>query len=286
MNTSLSPFHRLASLIPAIFLFGASSAQANFIDDKLEQMELQSPIDIRPDNTTYVPQLPRLEFDFSSDTALAVINTGSPDHEKSVMATPASGAGTLTTSGEKWDLAQFHFHTPSEHRLNSEQTPLEMHLVFTDADEDVLVVGRWVNYGAANAALNPIFSNLPQTVNDPFVLNSFDLNSLLPASNMQSFRYSGSFTTEPYAEGVSWINLADPLYMSSGQVQAFQKLFPEGDSRSVQPLNGRVVLTDVPEFATAVPEPQTYAMLLAGLGLIVLVTRQRSANLRPAGSAA
>lgn len=153
-----------------------------------------------------------------------------------------------------------------------------MHLVFSDADKHVLVVGRWVNYGNVNTSLAPIFSDLPQTTADHLAVNSFDLNTLLPMSNMESFRYTGSLTTPPFSEGVSWINLAEPLYMSAGQVQAFQKLFPDGDAREVQPLNGRIILTDVPGFVTAVPEPETYAMLLAGLGLIGFIARRRLAN--------
>ena len=120
-------------------------------------MELQSPIDIRSDNTTFMQKLPDLKFDFSSKTTLDVINNGSPDKEKTVRANVAAGAGTLMLSGHEWDLAQFHFHTPSEHLQNSQATPLEMHLVFRDADKHILVVGRWVNYGNVNTSLAPIF---------------------------------------------------------------------------------------------------------------------------------
>jgi carbonic anhydrase len=144
-----------------------------------------------------------------------------------------------------------------------------------------LVVGRWINYSSAdNAALAPIFSHLPQTTTDHLAVNSFNLNDLLPASNMDSFRYTGSLTTPPFTEGVTWINLADPMYMSQSQVQAFQTLFPEGDARPVQPLNGRIILTDVPGFVNVspVPEPETYAMLLAGLFLIGFIARRRLAN--------
>jgi hypothetical protein len=78
--------------------------------------------------------------------------------------------------------------------------------------------------------------------------------------------YSGSLTTPPFTEGVTWINLAQPLEMAASQIQAYQELFPEGNTRPVQPLGDRIILTDVPGFVTNVPEPQTYAMLLPGLG--------------------
>jgi carbonic anhydrase len=66
--------------------------------------------------------------------------------------------------------------------------------------------------------------------------------------------------------------------MSAAQIAAFSSMFPNGDAREVQALNGRTILTDVPGFATAVPEPETYAMLLAGLCLIGFVARRRLAN--------
>ncbi|SFW21388.1 carbonic anhydrase family protein [Nitrosovibrio sp. Nv17] len=270
------------ALLAYPFLFMSFAAQADILDDKLELMEQQSPIDIRSDNTTYAPTLPALTFNFSSSTALDVINNGSPGAESTVRANVLPGAGTLTTSGETWNLVQFHFHTPSEHLENSQATPLEMHLVFSDAADHLLVVGRWINYGATNVSLDPIFSQLPQTIDDHLAVNAFDLNTLLPADNLQSFRYTGSLTTPPFSEGVAWINLADPLYMSPGQIQEFQNLFPDGDARPIQPLNGRIILTDVPGFAQPVPEPETYAMLLGGLMLLGFMARRRASSGNPA----
>ncbi|KXH62989.1 carbonic anhydrase [Colletotrichum nymphaeae SA-01] len=45
--------------------------------------------------------------------------------------------GTLTRRGRKFHLRQFHFHTPSEHRVDSEYFPMEVHFVF-EADEQQL----------------------------------------------------------------------------------------------------------------------------------------------------
>lgn len=41
--------------------------------------------------------------------------------------------GTLAANGTKYTLAQFHFHTPSEHRINDEHYPMETHFVFENA---------------------------------------------------------------------------------------------------------------------------------------------------------
>lgn len=72
------------------------------------------------------------------------------------------------------------------------------------------------------------------------------LSALLPRER-DSFRYAGSLTTPPFTEGVEWIVLSDPITMSERQIDAFRELFEEGNSREVQPLNGRVVSSDVEE---------------------------------------
>ncbi|SEP04821.1 carbonic anhydrase [Nitrosovibrio sp. Nv6] len=270
MKASLSGLLQRSLFISALFLFGLPAAHA-------DTMESQSPIDIRSDNT-YFGTLPALQFALSTDTPLTVINNGSPGVEKTaVRANVNAGAGSLTLSGHEWDLAQFHFHTPSEHLLNGKASPMEMHLVFSDVADNLLVVSRWVKEGSFNSALGPIFSHIPQTTTETLHVDHFDLNTLVP-DNLQSFRYSGSLTTPPFSEGVSWVDLAEPLYMSEEQINAFSSLFPEGDAREIQDLNDRIILTDVPGFVTAVPEPETYVMLLAGLALIGFIYRKRQAG--------
>lgn len=285
MKRSLFRLLPLASLVSALFLSGLPAAQAATLAENLATMERQSPIDINSQDTKF-EKLSPMHFNLSSDTTLSVINNGSPDVTKTAArANVPDGAGSVTVDGDTYKLAQFHFHTPAENLENGKTYPMEMHLVFSDANNNLLVVGRWIEQGAANSALDPIFMDLPKTTTQTHVFNHFNLNALIP-DNLESFRYDGSLTTPPYSEGVKWLDLAQPLQMSAAEINAYSSLFPNGDAREIQALNGRVVLTDVPGFASAVPEPETYAMLLAGLCLIGFVARRRLANSGFMGSVA
>jgi carbonic anhydrase len=224
---------QVAPLASALFLAGLPAVQAATMDEVLAGMEEQSPIDIRPDNS-YFGRLAPLRFNLSADTDLSVGNTGSADHDSAIKANIFSGGGSVTVDGHTYNLAQFHFHTPSEHLENASATPLELHLVFADAADNLLVVGRWINQGSFNSTLDPIFSDLPSPT-ETHQVSDFNLNALLP-DNLQSFRYSGSLTAPPFTEGVTWTNLAQPLEMAATQIQAYQELFPHGNTRTVQPL--------------------------------------------------
>lgn len=46
--------------------------------------------------------------------------------------------GTLVTAAGSYKLAQFHFHTPSEHRINDEYYPMEAHFVFENSGMSIL----------------------------------------------------------------------------------------------------------------------------------------------------
>lgn len=45
------------------------------------------------------------------------------------------GGSYLEFEGERYDLAQFHFHTPSEHRIDGMTFPMELHVVHRRHDD-------------------------------------------------------------------------------------------------------------------------------------------------------
>lgn len=214
----------------------------------------QTPIDIRNEDLTFVEQLPALGFSYGTKVTLDVFNNGSPGEFATVRADVPDGGGELRVAGVTYKLLQFHWHTPSEHELNGEKFPMEMHLVHRGPGElqpdgtvsvgPLSVVGVWIRRGKENKELKKLFADLPTQPDEHRTISRFNLTRLLPES-LESYRYDGSLTTPPFNEGVRWVVLAEPIEMSGEQIDAFKQLFPEGNSREIQPLNGRTILTDV-----------------------------------------
>ena len=193
----------------------------------------QSPIDI----SDAVPAtLSEITFHYEP-TQLNIVNNG-----HSIQVNYDAGS-YIEVDGERFNLVQFHFHTLSEHTYNGEFSDLEMHLVHQNAAGRYAVVGVMFDVGEENAALEPVWSHMPATAGPE---QQFDLTvnaeDLLP-DNRTTFRYDGSLTTPPCSENVMWVMMVTPLTLSKAQVQAFEAIFPH-NNRPVQPLNGRVVLTD------------------------------------------
>ena len=193
----------------------------------------QSPIDIRH---ALHASLPALTLELQARQA-AIVNNG-----HTVQINLQQG-DTLTLDGETCTLKQFHFHTPSENLIDGKRYPLEGHFVFSDEQQQLAVIGVMFEAGAANPVLTTLLDTLPAQVNQPATLQQdVDITPLLPADR-RYYRFSGSLTTPPCSEGVRWLVMKQPVTASAQQLQAFSAVLGEhGNSRPVQPLNGRLVV--------------------------------------------
>jgi len=186
--------------------------------------------------------IPNLVFAYRP-SALSMINNG-----HTVQETYGAGS-TLTRVGgrDTWTLAQFHFHAPSEHTVDGTSYPLEVHLVHVDATgKPAVVVGVFIRAGKENAALARAFQNLPAKEGDKAAPSgeTIDASALLPADRT-FFSYTGSLTTPPCTEGITWYVLKTPIEMSPAQIAAYSKLdHLAHTNRPVQSLGGRVVRID------------------------------------------
>jgi carbonic anhydrase len=190
----------------------------------------QSPINIEEKSAAKVA-LPALGFNYPAGAA-QVVNNG---HTVQVNVAPG---GSLTTGDGLANLLQFHFHTPSEEKINGASYPMVAHFVHKSVDGKLSVVAVLFKEGKENSTLAPVFAGLPAE-GKPLALASFDPAAILPAQRGY-FKFTGSLTTPPCSDGVRWQVLKQPVELSKRQIADFRKLYPM-NARPVQPLNGRVV---------------------------------------------
>jgi carbonic anhydrase len=203
----------------------------------------QTPIDLA--SSEVVPMgLEDVEFQYGTAEA-TVLNNG---HTVQVN---VSEGNLIVLDGVTYELAQFHFHSPSEHTIDGASYPLELHLVHKDETGNLAVVGVMLEKGEKNRVLAQVWGkSLPKSQGKEIALKApFDLNGLLPADR-SAYRYLGSLTTPPCSEGVKWIVMKSSVTMTTKQIAAFKKVFPM-NARPLQPINARSIVEDVTQSAHA-----------------------------------
>ena len=193
--------------------------------------QTQSPIDIRAKDGVKAP-LPAIEFDYKP-TALKIIDNG-----HTIQVNYAAGSG-ITVAGKRYELLQFHFHKPSEERIEGKSYPMVAHLVHKSQDGALAVVGVLIDKGAKLPVMQAVFDNLPRRAGEEVAVPgvSIDIAALLP-ENKAYYTYAGSLTTPPCSEGVTWFVLKNPSHLSVAQIAQFGHRYAM-NARPVQPLNGR-----------------------------------------------
>lgn len=190
---------------------------------------MQSPINLANATRT---DLPDLQFNYGA-TPLRAVNLG---HTVQVNYQPGSW---LSVGGVRYELLQFHFHTPAEHRLDGRELPAELHLVHRGPGGELAVVGVMIERGTEHAAARPLVNVVPTRpgAEQELVSARIDADDLLPASR-EHYRYRGSLTTPPCTEGVTWLVLNGTIQFSDQQIRAIQTAIGTSN-RPVQPLGSR-----------------------------------------------
>lgn len=154
-----------------------------------------------------------------------------------------------------YDGYQFHFHTPSEHKINGIHHEMEMHLVLRVRSE----FGK--GNGRPYAVLGIFFEIDDSTSGSPFlaeyqtgdkVKHSYNMKTLLGdyiQKPIRYFHYKGGLTTPTCDEVVNWYVLETPLKMTTAQYKKFASHWilnyefaqGKGNNREVTALNGREV---------------------------------------------
>lgn len=191
----------------------------------------QSPIDI---STGQVEKsaLPALQVGYRQARG-EIVNNGH------TIQVDLANAGSVTVPSGEYTLVQFHFHGPSEERIDGRSYPLVAHLVHRNAAGRLAVIAVLFKVGRQNVALAPVFQAMPRKFGKIRLRQKLDVAQMLP-KNMGYYAFKGSLTTPPCSEGVAWHVLKLPVEVSASQLKAFTSIYPR-NARPVQPLNGRTV---------------------------------------------
>jgi carbonic anhydrase len=198
--------------------------------DKCATGTRQSPIDIR---SGFQVQLPAIEFDYRPGN-FSVIDNG---HTVQVNLPPGNA---LTVLGRRYELLQFHFHRPSEERVNGRQFDMVVHLVHKDAQGKLAVVAVLLERGSAQPLIQAVWNALPlEKGEDVAAPVTIDPRQLLP-EDPRYYTYMGSLTTPPCSEGVLWMVMKQPVHLSPEQLAIFARLYPM-NARPVQATSERMI---------------------------------------------
>ena len=171
-----------------------------------------------------------------------------------------------------WELIQFHFHDGSEHTLNGNRFDAELHLVHQSKEGNLFVIGIMLsgndngNDQAADDSLDVSETLEPlvqayESIADSIVnaCNNGDDRGqeankashanlavsdipenwspydFVPNANdfaVGAFFYTGSLTTPPCSNGVTWYDIDTPLSVSSNQISRIKSIIGGSTSPS------------------------------------------------------
>ncbi|SIP97105.1 carbonic anhydrase [Chryseobacterium sp. RU37D] len=142
---------------------------------------------------------------------------------------------------KKYFLIQFHSHEESEHTIDGIRYPLELHFVHKAMDGSVLVIGLMVKEGQENSYFEKLsaFKNLTKDQKVDTDIN-FNPENMYP-KNKSYYTYSGSLTTPPCSDNVTWIVFKNSIDMTKTEIEDIAKHLPKSNNRPIQPLNGRKI---------------------------------------------
>ncbi|KAF1913629.1 alpha carbonic anhydrase [Ampelomyces quisqualis] len=200
----------------------------------------QSPINI-DDSVTVMSEKPSLnippqevEFENLGTTIEIIVN------------------GTTTVAGSDFQLVQFHMHTPSEHHLNGEYHPLEVHMVHQGVADPtqlaVIALMFQVSAGESSSIIRSLSGSISAISTPgskttlPSGIDFRDVEARIAESDV--LQYTGSLTTPPCAEGVTFMIVRDPLHVSVADFNAI-KAVVKFNARFIQNSLGTVNMLEV-----------------------------------------
>jgi len=233
----------------------------------------QSPVNIVTDDVHHDDGDHQLLVHFNNSLGFTNGKMTNNGHSPTFSAKSVGATLKNPINGQTYKLAQFHFHfgcddsVGSEHTINGESYPGEMHLVFlntkypdvgtaaTEAD-GLTVIGVFLEKERrghpqlAKLAFKMTDISAEGATTPEFFVYLAHLVPDLANGEREYYSYKGSLTTPGCYESVSWLVLKKPIDASKRILKKFRKLKSThgylpgkmcNNFRPIQPLNGRKV---------------------------------------------
>lgn len=196
-----------------------------------------SPLDLKAEDTSYKAM--------DNITIVDSKTCNSALFEMNEHTTQVGASGTcpdlfkVVKDGKDYPFYQFHFHSPSEHLIDGERYPLEMHYVHQAKSGEIIVlaimVGVKEDYKSEFATfIEKVHSLIPKGGeangdNDHQIVKEWKgfspYNTFMESSMKKGFKhYIGSTTTPPCNVDTLWILMEEPLYISKETLKNYRAM--------------------------------------------------------------
>lgn len=193
----------------------------------------QSPINIEGTEPVVMNRL-------RPDYRVSAINLA---HRRTMIAMDYENGSYLRVGRKVMALNGFLFRTPGEHTINGESFPMSIQFMHRASNGDRAIVVAPVKEGRENRALSELMPHLPiepdqRNRREDMLVNARDL---MP-DNKDYFRYEGSLTMPPCAEGISWYIFKEPIEASAEQINLIKGVVGGDNARPLQRRGNRLIL--------------------------------------------
>jgi carbonic anhydrase len=159
---------------------------------------------------------------------------------ETVQANLAEG-GHIMIGDTRYDLVQYHFHSPAEHAVDGTRQEAEVHFVHRATSGALAVVGVTLTGGGTSGAFDALLAAAPLEEGEA-PLGPTEPASFLP-QDRSYFRYAGSLTTPPCTEIVLWTVMQSSSAVSDAAIATFRSRFAP-NARPLQQVNRRFILRE------------------------------------------
>ncbi|XP_010555357.1 PREDICTED: alpha carbonic anhydrase 4 [Tarenaya hassleriana] len=191
--------------------------------------KFQSPIDLTSSRVSVLRQDDLWLRSYKP--AIGVIKNRGHD----IMLSWKEDVGKITINGSDYKLVQCHWHSPSEHTVNGTRFVMELHMVHTNPQGKIAVIGVLYRFGVPDPFLSRLLNGIRSVDKEEINMGIVDPRHIRYLSR-KFYRYVGSLTVPPCTEGVIWTVVKRVNTVSPAQVRALREAVHDGFETNARPI--------------------------------------------------